>query len=852
MTVSGDGAYGTTAARVDVRTGDFVNNSTGTSSVTVNNVAGNVVSNVNALISVSKVVNGGDALVASATGLVTSVNDVYGSLATSAVVIGTAGDVSSVAGNAGTGGSTVTVNGKVGTGGVSSSAISTVSLSRTVVDTDAGALITSSTVSSGTARLGGAATATIAAGASVAGGGVSATSDTAATVTIDGKVSAGNVNANAQTGAVSSNSSTNTATTSVQTNTAGFNPSTATMTIGSAAVIGNGDINVLSYSNSTFSNAGKIFNPAGATGDVLVSADGGFLVTKNNFNNSNPSVGNFVNTQDYAETNGLGGTASFTNSAGGYVGGAVTVLGPQGVTIVNNGQVAGATFGRAENTNFSFTYSDTLVTTATGSNQDQVYSQTFANTGGSVTGTYTGVNGEPNFAGGGVGASLPGPITQVANGASTATISGTVYGSVSSLAGTGGTYDYDYVYSYDTTTDGLLPPTGTTISKYDEVSAGKDNSGASTVMVSGTVSKQLGGGNVTSQGADSTLTISGAVQGTGTSSSIGDGVVEYTNKFGSGFTAANVAVAPIGTTSAANDYTDNVSKITGGAALGNVTGTGSVGGSLTVTGVASAASTVDAGAKVAGSLTVGTSGTDSSFVATNAYAYDAATKVATINSTSTSISGPAAASGNATATVAGAVGGSADCRQCLGHRQSRQCDRDGYRQGHRLGRQRQCQRLDCWHHHQDRIDHGLYLYARLPRRRAHFGWRSADPDGGRDDGDQHGDPRQGFGHGRYLGGAQGARRGQPGGRRQQRHRQCLGQRCWRGDDRGDHRFERWRQRHRDQHGAELGQHHDRHVWRQAGEHPGHHHHQCRHYRRDHQRWHDRWRCDGDRHHRSRR
>ncbi len=39
----------------------------------------------------------------------------------------------------------------------------------------------------------------------------------------------------------------------------------------------------------------------------------------------------------------LGGTASFTNNAGAYIGGTVTVNGPLGATVVNTGQVAGTT-----------------------------------------------------------------------------------------------------------------------------------------------------------------------------------------------------------------------------------------------------------------------------------------------------------------------------------------------------------------------------------------------------------------------------------------------------------------------------------------------------------------------------
>ena len=652
-TIQADANIGTTLSRGNLRA--TAGTGGGTAAVTANGVAGTITTNTDWLTSnASKTVTGGNALVANAAGLVTTETDSYASKAASAVTIGASGDVTGINANAGTGGSTVKISGKVGTGGVSSNSTSVDSLSKTVVNTDAGALVTLSTTTASVVRNGGASAVTIDAGGSV-NGNVTSKSDTNATVLVNGKVTNGGVTANAQTGVNSDSSVTTTATSSDTQLKSSLNANSADVTFGSGATLTGGDVNVLSNSKSTFTNGGKLFN-TGGFGNVNVSANAGAIAPLIGIKTATTSPGNStVNVTVNTITN-AGGTAEFTNNN--YIGGNVTVDGPTGVVIKNNlgAQTAGTTTGTSQQQTAAsvtdvVTTSSTSGTVTTSTTTVNV-SGTDTATGGSVDGLYAGTNGEVNFA-----PTSLGTITQTANKASTALVSGTVYGNVSSTAGTG-TNNTTTISSVSTLIDdvAVLPSSGSDSNVTSSTSVSKSTAGGnSTVTVSGKVLNTLGGGNVSSTGTDSsTVGVSGTVNGNVGSTATGAFIT--TVKGDSAYSRTNTKGVFV--TTAASDSASTVTKLSGGAAVANVTGTGVVGGNVTVKGVSSASSTVDAGAKISGNLSVTANGTDVNNTSSNVYAYDPSTKVATIVSKSATSSGTSAAVGDATATVAGTVTGS--------------------------------------------------------------------------------------------------------------------------------------------------------------------------------------------------
>jgi hypothetical protein len=630
----------------------------GAAKVTVSAKAGTVTTDASGT---KTTVNAAQATVANDANKVTAENDTVNYLGTSVVGIAATGDVTGV--NAtGPGGSTVTVDGKVGTGGISSTATNNDTFSKMLTSTDGANAITSQTVTSSNLRNGGTSAVTLNAGSAVAGG-VTSTSDITATVLVGGKVSGGGVVADAQTGSNDTSTNTTTPTSTSNAVTQKFNASTADVTFASGSTLTGGDVTVSSYSKSTFTNNGKLFNPGGF-GNVTVTANGGTLINDTT-TNSTTSPGNSTASLTGSAVFNAGGTANFVNN--GYIGGMVNVDGPLGVTILNaaGAQTAGTTDAKSEQETLQGTISAVstsalsgTVTTATTTN---TISGSLAATGGSVDGTYAGTSGEVNFAPTG-----PGTVTQTANKASKATVSGIVYGDVNSTAGTGTNVALDFKTVNTTITDtAALPASGSdSVVESSKTVTTSTAGGDSTVTVSGKVLDTKGGGNVTSAGTDSsTVTVSGLVSqdvsstatGAYKSTALQDAAYSRTNTKG------------VFKTTAASDSSSTVTTVTGGPAVGNVTGTGKVGAFLDVSGVASASSAIDTGASVGQSLSVSTDGTDVNNTSSNIYAYDPATKVATIVSKSSNTSGPSAAVGDATATVAGSVGGDVNVKSTRGN-----------------------------------------------------------------------------------------------------------------------------------------------------------------------------------------
>src|SRR3546814_15406718 len=123
-------------------------------------------------------------------------------------------------------------------------------------------------------------------------------------------------------------------------------------------------------------------------------------------------------------------------------------------------------------------------------------------TGGGFTGTHAYANGTKNFSPAAIG-----NVTQVADLASTVTVTGSIFGNVNSTAGNAGAARSGCEYSRSGTTVLDLDGSGTYVAAYAKKWESTPISGAdSTVVVSGKVERSNGGGGdkINSQGSIST------------------------------------------------------------------------------------------------------------------------------------------------------------------------------------------------------------------------------------------------------------------------------------------------------------------------------------------------------------
>jgi len=372
------------------------------------------------------------------------------------------------------------------------------------------------------------------------------------------------------------------------------------------------------------------------------------------------------------------GKVDFANAAGGVVGfnsvGSVNLEAGGDVTILNQGEVRGQTYAQSSSFKYvdSGSYKETEVTDAklgltTTVETKNAYSS--ESTGGNVTGTYAGANGTLNFP-----PAADGSIIQQANGASKATVTGSVFGNLSSNAGVNA-YNVSSESAGTTTTIVDVDGNGgrTSDAAY-EYTSGPVSGGDSTVVVSGRVGNGnahpfRSAGNVDSFGTNSSsVAVSGIVEGNLTSAS-------YGTKTGAEQGQSNWAqtISDKGVTTVTDSLTDQYSETyvaSDGVASASITGNGTVGllkdgfvtgGSVVVEGVTSATATVEAKATVLGNLSVDAdNGNDSEYTAEQTYTRDAESGVATAKSETVSVNSSAAVQGNATATIAGTVGGDTD------------------------------------------------------------------------------------------------------------------------------------------------------------------------------------------------
>jgi trimeric autotransporter adhesin len=373
------------------------------------------------------------------------------------------------------------------------------------------------------------------------------------------------------------------------------------------------------------------------------------IVSKSGFKNANTQVG---------------AIASVANNATGLIGsptGGVTVDGIAGATVVNNGDVRGTTNVTSGGINTTSEGStSTTAVTAFGkapaldvTTTTEVSSTRDSSTavGGNVTGTYAGANGTLNFS-----PAASGSVTQTANGASTATVSGAIFGNLSSAAG----QQLSTSSATDETRTTVLDTAGTGTVSFDRTATETSDRGAggsSKIVVTGTVGAgNVGGGTVTSTGSGSSSVAinGGTVEGSVTSTS--SGILASSTKAANSY--AQTVTKGVAATGSLSESSSTTSTVTAGASSAELTGTGRVNGSLSVNGLSGATVSTGADSKVGGNVSASVlTTTDGSSSTTKTYSRDSKTGLVASLSSTENKSGPSAAGGNATATVAGTVAG---------------------------------------------------------------------------------------------------------------------------------------------------------------------------------------------------
>lgn len=381
----------------------------------------------------------------------------------------------------------------------------------------------------------------------------------------------------------------------------------------------------------------QITNDGNVDGNLLGSASTGTV----NISNSGTVAGD-------ANGSTSEGAISISNASGARISGGVSANSDQGaITIANNGQVLGQTDAFSQDTLFSSTAPTTTVSGTTTTTQSSFSSQTV---GGDIDGTYAGINGSLNF-----NAGNDGSVSQFTGGNSSATISGAIYGDVSSAAQGSATTGQNV----STTTDSRdAGGTGSVVFTSTNTQLSEATGGTSVVNISGTVAPGDSGrnGNVNSFGnAGSAVTLDGGkVSGDVSSTSQGSA---SSLTFASDVTDDYDAGVFQGSTSSSSvEFTQ---RQAGGDASVTLQGASLVGGDVNVNGVTSATASVGSAAMVEGSVSANAFVPgDQSFVFASTSTTDASGDGTAVNST-LSTTAAATNAGNATLTSAGRIEGDA-------------------------------------------------------------------------------------------------------------------------------------------------------------------------------------------------
>lgn len=361
---------------------------------------------------------------------------------------------------------------------------------------------------------------------------------------------------------------------------------------------------------------------------------------------------------DYVDASTDTGAISFANASSGRVSGDVDLTSNAGkIDLSNKGEVLGTTTAISLDT---VSTSAAPVVTVSGTTTTTVNSGTFGTTGDNVTGTYAGINGSLNFSAGNDGS-----VTQVSGKDSTATVTGTVYGDVTSV-GVGFAGKGDSTNVVTDNRDGA--GTGSVVTTNDVNQEYATTAGNSKVDITGTVAvgDSPRNGDVTSFGTTSSAVNvnGGKVSGDVTSASLGGKITIKQSSSTTQEYVTFVSTAPASTDSSASQ--EFTLALTGGDASVDLTGASVVGGDVNVIGVSSATANVGSKANVGGSAFVSTAVPgDISYKTSSSYKTDSKADGSATQSVVASVAAPAAP-GNAVLNNAGRINGDADAQAGYG------------------------------------------------------------------------------------------------------------------------------------------------------------------------------------------
>ncbi len=446
----------------------------------------------------------------------------------------------------------------------------------------------------------------------------------------------------------------------------------ASVTVGAGASTGKVDTSLAQGTVFATGDGGaKITNSGTIGGNANGNSNRSVLVeNKSGFNSSDVSSADTRTVTFGASgsktTSTIGGAVTITNDATGVIIGGVNSSALGDITNTNAGFVRGNTNLNSNGTSSVSSFSNSDVDTTTplaAPNKTTLVTKATTSTastrnGGSVTGVYSGFNGELNIA------PSNGSIFQTADKASTLTVSGQVLGSVSSTAGNVANLTNSSASNRTEVLDdkGTGSFTGGTSSTATQVT---NAGGVSTVNVIGKVltgaPNQLLTADVNSSGSQASIvslngaTVNGNVNANAFSGVDGQGQVS--SKSATDTTFVQGVTLGVTTTTALTGKQSNSSVRVAGASTADILGSTKVGGSVNVNGLASASSKVNAAATIGGSLNLSAAGADTSSSVDVTYARDLKTTVVTGTRTTKSSTTPSIASGNAAAIVDGTVTG---------------------------------------------------------------------------------------------------------------------------------------------------------------------------------------------------
>lgn len=470
--------------------------------VTVSAKARNVTASAGGVI---ETVSGSNPVVSGTVTTTTTRSDVTRGGGAAKVTVNDKGDVASATA-ASVGGASVVIDGAVANNVNAGSTGANTSFTQvTAID---GATTVSDAIKFSSTAVGKTADVAIGQGGSV-GGNVSVVGQGGATATVDGAVK-GSVN-------LTSEATNEALESTLGSFSDGFTAAggAATGTVGATGSI-DGNLIAAGDTSVALSNAGTI------KGNVSGRSNRSLTNSSSKSSSATSSSATLVEISSQSESVGRStattGTASFANAAGGQVQGSVTLAAGGDVTYTNAGTVFRATSLSSKGADTTTTTSgstktstaigvppalDVVTTTIEGKS-----ATTTASTGGNVTGTYAGVNGTANF-----GVFGDGSVTQVADQASKATVSGVIYGGLTSVAGSANSESSVESKSVEILSGGNGTRSLTGSSSFaSTTNAGGD----STVIVNGKLTKGEAGVTPSlssSATGNSSVTLSGAVDG---------------------------------------------------------------------------------------------------------------------------------------------------------------------------------------------------------------------------------------------------------------------------------------------------------------------------------------------------